>query len=131
MIFSTPVPALVARLHARLVADVLVVGLLFRDRMMGEFEMRHQFAVAKERGTRAGAERQHEFDAACPSIAASPCISASLIMRTGSPPRRFAEHVGDRRVVPPLVAEMRRRQHGGCCARRRESRSTCASPAAS
>ncbi len=57
------VPRLLALLSARVVADVLVIGLLAADRMVGEFEVRHDLAVVKDRRAGPGPEGQDHLDA--------------------------------------------------------------------
>src|SRR5271155_2608704 len=55
------VPGFLPLLLAGGVADVFVVGLVPAHRVMGELEMEHDLAIAKERGAGAGAERQYHF----------------------------------------------------------------------
>ena len=57
------VPRLFALLPASGVADVFVIGLSAADRMVGEFEMRHDFAVAKDCRAGPGPEGQDHLDA--------------------------------------------------------------------
>src|SRR6267143_4263461 len=55
------IPSLLALLLPSGVPDIFVVGLAPAHRVMPALEMRHDLAVAEERGAGAGAERQHHF----------------------------------------------------------------------
>ena len=55
------VPGLLAFPFASGIPDILVVGLVSADRVMGELEMRQDLAVAKERRPGPGPERQHHL----------------------------------------------------------------------
>src|SRR6516162_5795192 len=58
----TLVPGLLALPLPCVVADVFVVSLVPAHRVMGELEMGHDFAVAKDRRAGAGSKRQHHFN---------------------------------------------------------------------
>lgn len=58
-----PAPFFNALAMQRGVADVLVVGLPLPDRMLGQFQMRHEIAVPEQRGANPGAERENHLEA--------------------------------------------------------------------
>src|SRR5438270_3258978 len=55
------IPNLLALFLPGRIADVFVIGLVSAHRVVRELEMRHDLAVAEDRGAGAGAERQHHL----------------------------------------------------------------------
>src|SRR6516164_6728386 len=102
-------PVFFALFLAGRIADVFVVGLVAADRVVGEFQMRNDLAVAEDRGTGAGAERQNHLHTA--ALDRAKALHICIVEHA----HRLAPMPGELRLQVEtsqyLVAEIRGGQH--------------------
>jgi hypothetical protein len=91
-----------------LAPDIIVIGLVVVDRMLRQFEMRHQHAIAEYRSASAGAERQHDLQSS--PLDDSEALDLGVVVQTNRLAETLGQGGGQWEIAPWAVTEMRRRE---------------------